>query len=170
MRRQFGFLALLAATACLGPAGVAGGKAAPAAQQRATATGVIRNPGEGQFLAFCAAPHLDVTVMVSAAEHASSKEMGTARLAAGTENFGRHKADEIVYFVSGRGFATLGDQRRAVTPGSTMFVPRGVRNGFENTGAEMMEFVWVSSPPGFVDGIRGVARSSLGDCPATSRQ
>lgn len=73
--------------------------------------GVILAPGGGSQL-FCDTPHLDVTVKVGNAQNSTSMEMGTARLAAGTENFGRHRVDEIIYFVRGRGFATVGDERQ----------------------------------------------------------
>lgn len=42
-----------------------------------------------------------------------------------------------------------------------MFVPRGVRHGFENTGSDLMEFVWVTSPAGFEQDVREVAVPSL---------
>lgn len=126
--------------------------------------GAILAPGQGDQLFLCHAPNLDVTVKVGRAQNSSAMEMGTARLAAGTENFGSHPADEIIYFIRGSGFATVGGKRAAVQPGSAMFVPRGVRHGFENSGPDLMEFVWISSPIGFEEGIREVGVPSLRQC------
>lgn len=133
-------------------------------KSRSSGSEVILPPGGGDQLFFCDTPHLDVTVKVGSAQNSASMEMGTARLATGTNNFGRHEVDEIIYFTKGRGFATVGDERTAVQPGSSMFVPRGVRHGFENTGPDLMEFVWITSPPGFEKGIREVGIPSLTQC------
>ena len=157
-------ISLLILTSCAYAAPVPVATAAPTPP--AAAVGVILDPGAGDFLAFCDSPNLDVTVKVGSRQNSSSMEMGTARIAAGTSNFGRHTEDEIIYFVAGRGFATVGDQRRQVQPGSSMFVPRGVRHGFESTGTERMEFVWVTSPTGFESRLRGATVPSLDRCKA----
>ncbi len=138
--------------------------AVPEPPAASAARGAILSPGEGDFMAFCDTPHLDVTIKVGARQNSSSMEMGTARLAAGTSNFGRHRVDEIIYFVAGQGFASIADDRTPVRPGSTMFIPRNIRHGFENSGSDVLEFVWVASPTGFEQGLRSVGVPSLSQC------
>lgn len=175
--RYLALVALLTSSACgaaavasaLSQAEAAAAVPEPEAAVTSAATGAIIPPGGGDFIAFCDSPHLDVTVKVGSRQNSSAMEMGTARLAAGTNNFGRHSVDEIIYFVAGTGFATVAGRRAAVQPGSSMFVPRGVRHGFENSGTAVMEFVWVTSPSGFERGLRSVGVPSQAGCERKAR-
>ena len=81
---------------------------------------------------------------------------GSARLAMGTQDLlpgagirlHRHEnAEEILFIHRGSGTATLGDGKRPVEPGTTIYIPAGVWHGVENSSNEM-ELVWVVSPPG----------------------
>jgi quercetin dioxygenase-like cupin family protein len=81
---------------------------------------------------------------------------GSARLAMGTQDLlpgagirvHRHEhAEEVLFIHQGSGTAILGDGRRTVEPGTTIYIPAGVWHGVENSGKEM-QLVWLVSPPG----------------------
>lgn len=63
-------------------------------------------------------------------------------------------ADEIVYIHRGTGVAELGDQRREVAEGSTIYIPRNVRITLRNTGPAPMSIVFTFSKPGFEELMR----------------
>ena len=48
----------------------------------------------------------------------------------------RHKIDELLVYLEGRGVVRLGVRRHAVEAGSSVFVPAGVAHGTDNTGYE----------------------------------
>ncbi|MGC9665398.1 cupin domain-containing protein [Planosporangium sp. 12N6] len=56
--------------------------------------------------------------------------------------------EQVYYFITGTGTAECGDETRTVGPGDVMFVPAGVRHSLVSTGAQDLEFVVVTSPPG----------------------
>jgi quercetin dioxygenase-like cupin family protein len=63
-------------------------------------------------------------------------------------------ADEIVFIHRGAGVAELGDQRREVGEGSTIYIPRNVRITLRNTGASPMSIAFTFSKPGFEELMR----------------
>ena len=63
-------------------------------------------------------------------------------------------ADEIVYIHRGTGVAELGDQRREVSEGSTIYIPRNVRITLRNSGPSPMSIVFTFSKPGFEELMR----------------
>lgn len=155
----------LIGAACFAAAACTSGMAAVAEPETHLAiSGLILDPGAGEYLAFCDAPELDVTVKFGGRENSHAMTVGTARLAAGKSNFGAHGADEIIYFLSGKGNATIGALRREVRAGSSMFVPRGAQHGFENTGRDPLEFFWIQSPAGFEERLREGAVRSRDEC------
>jgi mannose-6-phosphate isomerase-like protein (cupin superfamily) len=67
----------------------------------------------------------------------------------------RHElAEQVLYFLSGRGTASLGDEQVDATPGMTIHVPKGVRHGIVNTGETALVFLETTSPPGFQETFR----------------
>lgn len=46
----------------------------------------------------------------------------------------RHKIDELLVYLEGRGEVRLGERRYAVTAGSSVFVPAGAAHATENVG------------------------------------
>ncbi len=68
------------------------------------------------------------------------------------------KEDEICVVRAGSGVATLGDERVPVGPGATIFVPRGVWHGVENTGDAPIAWIGIYSPPGFEGYFREIAK------------
>lgn len=122
---------------------------------QSTLGGRILSPAEGEPLVLCHAPDLSINIKVdSATTGATEFSMGTASLIVGGSNSGVHDVDEITYFTHGRGRGIIGTDTVAVEPGSTMYVPRGVRHGFINTGGSALQFVWVVSPRGLEDRFR----------------
>lgn len=130
--------------------------------------GIVVQPGTGEFLSFCGAPELTVRIKVDPAKtHSDHFGAGTAQLAAGKGNFGRHENyDELIFIHRGHGSVTLGDESFPAEPGTTMYIPRGIYHGFVNEGEDEMEFLWVSAPPGFEEGLRSGSRPTGQDCPS----
>ncbi len=77
----------------------------------------------------------------------------------------RHElAEQVLYFLSGRGKASLGGQEIDVSPGTTIHVPKGVRHGIANTGQEPLSFLETTTPPGFQETFRKLSQLS-NPCP-----
>jgi mannose-6-phosphate isomerase-like protein (cupin superfamily) len=125
-------------------------------------------PAAGEELIFCHAREMNVNIKVSPANTGASYVVGTAKLFKGS-NFGTHEGtDETIYFLRGTGTATIGDKVVSVEPGTTLFIPPGVRHGFTNSSDTPLEFLWVISPPGLEERFRSRGRRSVGDCPPAS--
>jgi mannose-6-phosphate isomerase-like protein (cupin superfamily) len=137
---------------------------APPAQTPSTGRGLVLQPGEGTRLVFCDTPELRATVLVD------SITAGTATLAAGTaeldtSNFGTHDGeDEIVFFLSGSGLIVVAQDTFPARAGTIMYIPRGTRHGFINTGAEPLKFLWVVSPAGLATRFRSAAKRADETC------
>jgi quercetin dioxygenase-like cupin family protein len=63
-------------------------------------------------------------------------------------------ADEVVIILQGTGTATLGETRRAVTPGAMLFIPKGEWVGLDNTGQETMRVAFIFSALGYDQYLR----------------
>ncbi len=73
----------------------------------------------------------------------------------------RHElAEQVLYFLSGRGKASLGGQEIDVLPGTSIHVPKGVRHGIANTGQEPLSFLETTTPPGFQETFRKLSQLS----------
>ena len=70
------------------------------------------------------------------------------------------REDEIIFIQSGRGEATLGDQRVPLAAGSMLFVPQGTWHGGRNTGTEILRWIAIYSPSGFEGYFREIGRPS----------
>ncbi len=131
-------------------------------------TGAVIPPDEGEKLIFCGAPGLSATIKVdSASTGATRLAMGTAEIAARSSNVGVHRdEDEVVFFYRGSGSAILGSDTVPTEPGTTMFVPRGLRHGFINPGDSSLVFVWVVVPGSLAQRFRSVGRPVGRSCPS----
>ncbi len=56
------------------------------------------------------------------------------------------RTEEIYYILSGRGVMTVGEERREVTAGDAVYIPRDHRHTLENTGREAMRIILVCGP------------------------
>lgn len=133
-------------------------------------TGYVLQPDEGEPLLLCTAPNLRVNIKASPATTAvPGFAVGTAEVVTGS-NYGTHKdQDEVNYFVAGEGIGTIGATEFPIRPGTTMYVPRGVRHGFRNTGATPLMFVWAISPAGLEEHFRAAGRPPGIDCPPAKK-
>jgi mannose-6-phosphate isomerase-like protein (cupin superfamily) len=66
------------------------------------------------------------------------------------------KEDEVLFIHSGSGVGAVGDERRSVTAGTTLYIPQGTWHGIES-GSDVMEILWVVSPPNFAQNLRARA-------------
>jgi len=62
-----------------------------------------------------------------------------------------HRLEEIYYILSGRGLMTVGDEKREVSAGDAIFIPRNHRHTLENTGAEPIRLLLVCGPAFFFE-------------------
>ncbi len=67
--------------------------------------------------------------------------------------------DELLFIHSGSGLGVVGDQRRNVNAGTTLYIPQGTWHGVESDGDEL-EILWVVSPPHFAETLRESADAS----------
>ena len=128
-------------------------------------SGYVLGSAEGEALIFCKSPNLRVNIKASpATTDVPGFAVGTAELTEGS-NFGTHQnEDEVNYFTSGEGIATIGEKEFPIHPGTTMYVPHGVRHGFKNTGTNALRFVWAISPAGLEDRFRSGGHPPGFDC------
>jgi mannose-6-phosphate isomerase-like protein (cupin superfamily)/ketosteroid isomerase-like protein len=127
--------------------------------------GYVLQPDEGEPLILCKAANLRVNIKASPATTAVRDfAVGTADLLDGS-NYGTHnEEDEVSFFISGEGIGTIGNNNFPIRPGTTMYVPRGVRHGFKNTGTTPLTFVWTISPAGLEERFRAGGHPPGGDC------
>jgi len=77
----------------------------------------------------------------------------------------RHEhQDEILFVHEGTATGVLGDSSVAIGPGTTVYVPRGVWHGVENTEATAVQIVWVIVPPGLEGFFRDLGVPPGTDC------
>ncbi|MGE5607234.1 MAG: cupin domain-containing protein [Bacteroidota bacterium] len=86
----------------------------------------------------------------------SESEMGSKGFAAGMhlmEPGGQstvhvhEKEQEAMYFYSGTGVCSVGDEEYEIVPESFLIAPIGVKHQIRNTGNEPLKFVWIYCPP-----------------------
>jgi mannose-6-phosphate isomerase-like protein (cupin superfamily) len=65
---------------------------------------------------------------------------------------GPHGEDEIYHVVAGRGRITVGEETRAVGPGSVVYVGATVRHHFHDIEEEFRILVFFAPPEGSVEG------------------
>ncbi|WP_373047436.1 cupin domain-containing protein [Vulgatibacter sp.] len=63
-----------------------------------------------------------------------------------------HDLDQVLVFVTGRGYSLLGGKRGEIGPGTVVVVPAGTEHNFVNTGNEPLKLYTVYAPPEHADG------------------
>jgi mannose-6-phosphate isomerase-like protein (cupin superfamily) len=63
-----------------------------------------------------------------------------------------HDLDQVLYFVSGKGEYSVGDERGQIQPGDVVVVPAHTQHNFLNTGNEPMKLFTVYAPPDHAPG------------------
>ena len=67
----------------------------------------------------------------------------------GHERHNHPNADEIIYVVEGEATQMLDDRKPiTITPGTCIFVPRGIYHGTQNTGNSVLKLIVVYVPGG----------------------
>jgi len=126
-----------------GPGGAAGKAQSGSLPAR---SGILLGPAEGEALI---GANGEVIIKVDAGS-------GSARLAMGTQQVLKGKGiaihlhdheDEILFVHRGSAIGIVGEKRRTLEAGSTVYIPPGVWHGVENPDGEV-NLVWVMSPPG----------------------
>lgn len=65
--------------------------------------------------------------------------------------------EEIVIITSGKGKAFLGDKYISIEAGSLVFIPQQVWHGFDNTGTENIELLWLFPKQGMEQYFRATS-------------
>ena len=63
-------------------------------------------------------------------------------------------ADEVLFITSGHATATLDGAVIPVSPGTTLYIPRGSWHGVRNTSGQPAQMLWFVSPPGLEEFFR----------------
>ena len=73
----------------------------------------------------------------------------------------RHeKAEQVLFFLSGVGKASIAGHEIDAVPGTTVHVPRSIAHGIANTGDEPLSFLETTSPQGFQEAFRKLSQLS----------
>jgi putative monooxygenase len=62
-----------------------------------------------------------------------------------------NQLEEIYYILSGHGTMTVGDEKREVSAGDAIYVPRGHKHTLENTGVETIRLLVACGPAFFYE-------------------
>jgi quercetin dioxygenase-like cupin family protein len=98
--------------------------------------GVVVPPGQGPVANY--APGRSIILKLQGGETDGSVMMfeATAPVGARSTLHLHHDSDEVAYVLSGEFTFLIGDDVTVGGPGTSAFMPRGVRHAWKNTGAE----------------------------------
>ena len=135
----------------------------PSVQVRSGAGGYVLRADEGEVLQ--RGKGNTVTIKVDPKTGSPNMALGTQNLEAGSgiPVHMHEQEDEVLFVHEGGGVAVLGDQRKIIGKGDTVYIPHGVWHGVEtkDTGINLL---WVVTPPGLEEFFRAVS-SPLGTPP-----
>jgi mannose-6-phosphate isomerase-like protein (cupin superfamily) len=57
-----------------------------------------------------------------------------------------HGPEQCYYIIRGKGLMTIEEETRAVSAGSTVYIPPNKRHGIKNMGKEVLEYLTANSP------------------------
>ncbi len=120
------------------------------------AKGFILRSGEGEVLQ--RAKGNTVTIKVDPRTGSPAMALGTQVMEAGVGipvHVHEHE-DEVLYVNEGEGTAVVENDRRIVSKGDTIFIPRGTWHGVE-TKASGISLLWVVTPPGLESFFREIS-------------
>jgi len=123
----------------------------------------VFEPGEGEILAMHPPTAGQITILVD------PKNTGETNLCTLIQTLDpgaavpvhRHQlAEQVLFFISGRGKASLAGEEVEVHPGTIVHVPKGIVHGITNTGEDPLSFLETTSPPGFQETFRKLSQLS----------
>ncbi len=118
-------------------------------------------PGEGEALEMHGPTAGRITILVDPV-NSGDTELCTLiqTLAPGAAVPVHHheKAEQVLFFISGGGKASIAGHEIDATPGTTIHVPRGIAHGIANTGDAPLSFLETTSPPGFQETFRRLSQ------------
>lgn len=123
----------------------------------------IFGPESGEVIAMAPPTGGTITILGNPKSHAETKLctlIQTLDPGALVPPHRHERAEQVLYFASGSGRVTIGDHTANVDPGTTVHVPRGVAHSILNTGGQPLSFVETTSPPGFEEAFRELAKLS----------
>jgi mannose-6-phosphate isomerase-like protein (cupin superfamily) len=96
-------------------------------------------------------------------------QTGSMRLGVGLQKSRRgismhmHESeDEVLFIHSGFGMGIVGNERKSISAGTTLYIPQGTWHAVELQSDEI-EILWIASPPHFAEHLREIgAKSSEG--------
>jgi mannose-6-phosphate isomerase-like protein (cupin superfamily) len=120
-------------------------------------------PGEGEVLEMHGPTAGKITILV---DPTNTGETGLCTLiqtldpGAAVPIHRHEKAEQVLFFLSGVGKASIAGHEIDAVPGTTLHVPKGVRHGIANGGEEPLSFLETTSPPGFQETFRRLSQLS----------
>jgi len=136
----------------------------------AAPTGHVLYPDDGEVLVPCRPGSAGEGRWVIKADSVTT---GSTRMAMGTQLLPggeqipvhRHEhQDEILFIHEGNATGVVGDSSLPIEPGTTVYVPRGLWHGVQNTEDEPVKIVWIVSPPGLEGFFRSIGVAPGADC------
>jgi len=118
---------------------------------------LVLQPDEGECLIVGPTLARHVIVKVDARNTGETRlAMGVQLLeAGGVIGVHLHEGlEELIFVYGGRGRAVIEDEEVELVPGTTLYVPRQVWHGLENTGDEPLRLTWTVCPPGLENYFR----------------
>ncbi len=120
-------------------------------------------PGEGEVLEMHGPTAGKITILVdpvNSGETALCTLIQTLDPGAAVPVHRHERAEQVLFFLSGVGKASIAGHEIDAIPGTTIHVPKGVRHGIANTGEEPLSFLETTSPPGFQETFRRLSQLS----------
>ena len=120
-------------------------------------------PGEGEVLEMHGPTAGKITILVdpvNSGETALCTLIQTLDPGAAVPVHRHEKAEQVLFFLSGVGKASIAGHEIDAIPGTTIHVPKGVKHGIANAGEEPLSFLETTSPPGFQETFRRLSQLS----------
>jgi mannose-6-phosphate isomerase-like protein (cupin superfamily) len=123
-------------------------------------------PGEGEVLEMHGPTAGKITILV---DPTNTGDTGLCTLiqtldpGAAVPAHRHEQAEQVLFFLTGVGKASIAGHEIDAVPGTTIHVPRSIAHGIANTGDESLSFLETTSPPGFQEALRRLSQLSEPD-------
>ena len=110
--------------------------------------GIVVQPGQGLVANY--APGRSIVLKLRCDETDGSIMMFEATAPVGTKStlHLHHDSDEVAYVLSGEITFLIGDDVTVGGPGTSVFMPRGIRHAWKSTGADAGRVLFLYTPAG----------------------